>query len=290
MLENNAHLDTDIAIPAPEYIVFRYNTAGPISRFFAVLLDHIFIILCIIMFTLAVSIFLGVSLLFGANFTAITLFILMLFFFIMNWFYFFLFEWLNRGRTPGKIIFSLRVVSLDGTSLDTVQIMIRNLLRIADMFPLTGLGIIIFLPSYLVASLSVVASGRTFQRLGDLAAGTIVIRENRHKMEQTEAVTDASIIEIAGQLNMRLVPSLDLTQALNDFVSRRKNLSQERLHEIAGAEQERLRYYFGAEHIKCAPEELLYAAHYYLFHLSREEFSGSQNSSQTSGIVKYGRR
>jgi uncharacterized RDD family membrane protein YckC len=80
--------------------------------------------------------------------------------------YFMLFETLLRGRTPGKIMTRLRVVSADGRMIGWRQSMLRNLLRIVDSMP----------AGYVVAIVSMVASPRV-QRLGDLVANTVVIRE-----------------------------------------------------------------------------------------------------------------
>ena len=80
--------------------------------------------------------------------------------------YFVFFETLLRGQTPGKRFTQLRVVSEGGGVLVWHQSLLRNLLRIVDSLP-TG---------YFVAVVAILISPRG-QRLGDLAAGTIVIRE-----------------------------------------------------------------------------------------------------------------
>ncbi len=80
------------------------------------------------------------------------------------------FEMLNNGRTPGKQAAGLRVVRDDGTPITFVASAIRNILRLVD-----------FLPSfYGVAMLSIFLTRRQ-QRLGDLAAGTLVIRDQNLK-------------------------------------------------------------------------------------------------------------
>ena len=80
--------------------------------------------------------------------------------------YFLIFETLFRGRTPGKRLTHLRVVSEGGSVLDWRQSLLRNLLRIVDSLP----------AGYLVGVVAMLISPRV-QRLGDLVAGTIVIRE-----------------------------------------------------------------------------------------------------------------
>ena len=74
-------------------------------------------------------------------------------------------EWLWRGQTIGKRLLRLRVVDAYGLRLQFSQIVIRNLLRFVDMLP----------AFYLVGGLAALINART-QRLGDLAANTVVIR------------------------------------------------------------------------------------------------------------------
>jgi len=82
--------------------------------------------------------------------------------------YFSLWELAAGGRTPGKYLMKLRVVGLDGQPLGVRASLIRNLLRTADMLPST----------YAVGLCAMVVSQRS-QRLGDHAAGTLVIRTDR---------------------------------------------------------------------------------------------------------------
>jgi len=80
--------------------------------------------------------------------------------------YFLVFETLFRGRTPGKSLTHLRVVSDGGGVLGWRQSLLRNLLRMVDALP----------AGYLIGVVAMLISPRV-QRLGDLVAGTIVIRE-----------------------------------------------------------------------------------------------------------------
>lgn len=80
--------------------------------------------------------------------------------------YFVLFEGLGRGRTLGKMAMRLRVVMVDGTPVTFAAALFRNLLRPAD-----------FLPMFYVVGLVAVFTNARAQRLGDIAAGTVVVRE-----------------------------------------------------------------------------------------------------------------
>jgi uncharacterized RDD family membrane protein YckC len=82
------------------------------------------------------------------------------------------FELGSRGQTPGKRMMQIRVVSADGSPASSGQLLLRNLLRLVD-----------FLPSgYAVGAVAMFASQRE-QRLGDLVAGTLVIREDERALE-----------------------------------------------------------------------------------------------------------
>ena len=86
--------------------------------------------------------------------------------FLVIFFYFALCEALFKGRTLGKRITGLRVVSDQGSPASTRQILVRNLVRIVDFMPF----------GYIIGITAILTSSRS-QRLGDLAAGTIVIVE-----------------------------------------------------------------------------------------------------------------
>lgn len=85
---------------------------------------------------------------------------------LLQWGYFFGFELAWRGQTPGKRAVGLRVVTVDGAPPGAVACMVRNLLRLVDALPGPyGVGVLVI---YL---------GGGAQRLGDMAAGTVVVRD-----------------------------------------------------------------------------------------------------------------
>lgn len=86
--------------------------------------------------------------------------------FLMQWGYFFTWEVLLQGQSAGKRLFGLRVVHADGTGVGLTASLIRNLLRPIDFLPMGyGVGTIVMFVT------------RRSQRIGDLAAGTLVVRE-----------------------------------------------------------------------------------------------------------------
>ena len=86
--------------------------------------------------------------------------------FLLVWGYFSLFEAFWRGQTPGKRAMKLRVIKDAGRQITLFESLARNLLRIVDYFP--GL--------YLTGVITMLCNKRS-KRLGDLAAGTLVVHE-----------------------------------------------------------------------------------------------------------------
>jgi len=84
--------------------------------------------------------------------------------------YFIFFEWLWNGQTPGKRLLKLRVIRDDGRPITLWEALARNLLRIVDAMPL------LVLPVYSIGLIIIFMSGRD-QRIGDMFAGTVVVRE-----------------------------------------------------------------------------------------------------------------
>lgn len=134
--------------------------------------------------------------------------------FLTEWLYPALFEVYAGGATPGKQVLGLKVVNADGTPVDWPAALIRNLLRAADFLPaLYGFGLVAML------------CNRDFQRLGDLAAGTVVIYR------------DPPSIGPKLPAGLALPPPFPLSlaeqQLLIDFAERGATLNPERQAELA---------------------------------------------------------
>src|ERR1051325_8017582 len=147
-----------LIVRTPEGIVFSQLLAGPVTRFLAWLIDGA----CILAIILVLGIVAGLLGLISAGFAQAAYLIL---YFAISTGYSMILEWHWRGQTIGKRVLRLRVVVAQGLRLHFSQIIIRNLLRNVDLLP--GL--------YLIGGLSCLLSRRA-QRLGDIAANTIVIR------------------------------------------------------------------------------------------------------------------
>jgi uncharacterized RDD family membrane protein YckC len=166
-------MDEQLTISTPEQVAFHYETAGIGSRFVASLLDHL-IIFAVLFFIncAAVALFPALSLgsiVSGDETSAAVYWLfaaLVLIAFLVFWGYFVIFEILWQGRTPGKRASRLRVLRRSGQPIGAGEAIIRNLVRLVD-----------FLPGFYGIGLITMFIDRDARRLGDFAAGTIVVRE-----------------------------------------------------------------------------------------------------------------
>jgi uncharacterized RDD family membrane protein YckC len=147
-----------LPIRTPEGIVFSQILAGPATRFLACIID----LLCVVALNWGVQTVLGLLGVIGGN---VAYAMLTLGYFGISIGYGIFLEWLWRGQTIGKKLCRLRVVDAQGMRLQLDQVVTRNLLRAVDILPLF----------YFVGGLACWFSERC-QRLGDIAANTIVIR------------------------------------------------------------------------------------------------------------------
>ncbi len=198
-------LDTTLQIETPEGVELTLPTAGLASRALAWLLDAAIKAVGLVVTSILLS---G----FGEAGTGLLLII----YFGFLWGYNVLFEVLMQGQTLGKRATGIRVVNADGTPVGWRGASIRNLLRPVDVFP----------GCYLFGCLSVLFT-RNFQRLGDLAAGTIVVH------------TPATAARNSWADVQPLPPGIPLTveeqEAIVSFGERRVQISNARSEELAAA-------------------------------------------------------
>ncbi len=166
MDENSDQLNID----TPELVAIEMPLAGIGSRFIAVLIDTLIwgaglIVLSLVAwaFQPALQAFNGLSYQWAVAISTISLFGL-------NWGYFTLFEAFWHGRTPGKRVARIRVIQRSGRAIGIFESMARNFIRYVDQIPFF----------YAVGVIAVFAT-RQHQRLGDLAAGTIVVRDREQE-------------------------------------------------------------------------------------------------------------
>jgi uncharacterized RDD family membrane protein YckC len=163
-----------LIIETPERVQLAFALASIGNRFLAALIDHFIQILTMVFLsTLAGFILRGYGLTSLRDLDEVTpelakwaYAILTIIVFLVFAAYFVFFEWLWNGQTPGKRLLKLRVIREDGRPITFWEVLTRNLIRIFDMFP--GL--------YSIGLIAVFLSNRD-QRIGDLFAGTVVVRE-----------------------------------------------------------------------------------------------------------------
>ncbi len=150
-----------LTIRTPEGIAFPLRLAGPAARFLAWGID---VGVTIVAFMI-VAIILTPLQIISQDFAGA---LSMLAVFVINLGYGILLEWFWRGQTLGKFVLGIRVMDVQGLNLQFSQIVVRNLLRTVDAMPVL----------YLTGGIAMILSRRS-QRLGDLAANTVVVRSRQ---------------------------------------------------------------------------------------------------------------
>lgn len=161
-------------IRTPEMVDFSFQLAGPGARFLAWLFDSILIVILMIILAIFFMI-VGLTLSFVAGSAGwVLLAIFSLIWFILENLYSIYFEVRWNGQTPGKRALGLRVIGDNGARLTLNQSVIRNLLRSFDRMPVF---------CYVLGVVSMAVT-RHNQRIGDVLAGTIVIREETRPLPE----------------------------------------------------------------------------------------------------------
>lgn len=147
-----------LTIRTPEGISFSFVLAGPVPRFLAWVIDQAAIMVAMFVVQMVVSVI-------GFALPDLAMAMMYIIYFVISLGYGIILEWRWRGQTIGKRVLHLRVADAGGLQLHFSQIVLRNLLRVADSLPAL----------YLLGGLTVLLN-RRYQRLGDIAANTIVTR------------------------------------------------------------------------------------------------------------------
>jgi uncharacterized RDD family membrane protein YckC len=163
----------DYALRTPEAVSISYDVAGIGSRFMAAVVDILILAVAIIIIGIA-GIFLsivpgvspGTAVIIAGTLT-----------FLLFWGYFAVFEALWHGQTPGKRLSKIRVLRTSGYPIGFFESLVRNIVRIVDFLPVFyGIGVLTMFIS------------PESRRLGDYAAGTLVVKERQYDIEQLTPV------------------------------------------------------------------------------------------------------
>ncbi|PIE90277.1 MAG: RDD family protein [Acidobacteria bacterium] len=184
-----------LVIQTPEGVSFSLLLASPVIRFMAWLID----LFCILVLMNIVGMLANTMVVLSPQ--GAQVFQILVGFAISIGYAIFL-EWLWQGQTLGKRLFRLRVIDEAGLKLSFSQVVMRNFLRLVDMLPAL----------YAVGGAAAVLSKKS-QRLGDIAAGTIVIRNPKIAKPDLERVLSRkynslrSYPHLAARLRQRINPS-----------------------------------------------------------------------------------
>lgn len=194
------------AITTPERVTFYRRPAELPTRAMAWLLDQLLIMVLRIA---------AASALFGMGQVGIGLWLVVLL--VLDFGYFTLLEWRWTGQTPGKKAMGLRVASATGARLDAADLLLRNLLRPIDSLPFTMAvgGTVAWIDPYR-------------RRLGDLLAGTLVVRDVQAELPKAlfDAGQRVNTFEADATVRRRILARVDRDERdlLMDLAQRRDEL------------------------------------------------------------------
>ena len=225
-------LESMHVVRTPEYVEFEFPLAGVMTRFLAWIIDVLLSVFIAATATFVVSI---AGFLVPGLATALVLII----WFLVNWWYFAILEYRWAGQTIGKKALGLRTIQDSGVRVGFYQAVMRNLVRAVDHLP----------AFYLAGGVLTLISKKT-RRLGDIAAGTVVVRDRRRAIPASiaqpselvpmlqdrkveERVRRASVEErevlLSASLRreeLALEARLSLFRALSEYVRERFNLEK----------------------------------------------------------------
>jgi uncharacterized RDD family membrane protein YckC len=241
-------MDRTLEVRTPESIAFSYDLAGVGSRFLALAIDFMIQIVTVVLIAWALIAISGHThpgyvVLRGADRVIynLTIALIVAVLFLVFFGYFIAFETLWNGQTPGKRMLGIRVVRDGGYPVDFMASLIRNLIRVGEM----ALGF------YAVSAVVAVLSPLN-KRIGDIAAGTIVIRESR--MESPEQM----LREVAEPVYAATAyVSGEERSLIRRFLERRHDLVPARRVSLAHQLAERVRPRVPADLQRLADEDLL---------------------------------
>jgi uncharacterized RDD family membrane protein YckC len=190
------HNEPSLHLRTPEGMEFTLPLAGPVPRLLALWVDLAVVMVAGMVLQKSTAVI-------GAFNQDAAEGLQTVLYFVVTLLYSILAEWLWQGQTVGKRLVGIRVMDRDGLPIHVSQIVVRNLLRPVDMLP----------AFYLLGGL--VAIGTRFgQRIGDLAANTVVVRARQLEVPDWEKLLAGkynSMMEhphLAARLRQRARPEL----------------------------------------------------------------------------------
>jgi len=163
-IANQLNIDT------PELVSIEMPVAGIGSRFIAIVIDYLIWTGLLVVLSIIGAVIVASLSVFGGASANWVIGIVLLLVFLFHWGYFTLFEAFWNGRTPGKKIAKIRVIQQSGRPIGLFESMARNFIRYVDQFP-----------SFYAVGVIAMFVTKQHQRLGDLAAGTLVVRDREQE-------------------------------------------------------------------------------------------------------------
>ncbi|HEY0006620.1 MAG TPA: RDD family protein [Pyrinomonadaceae bacterium] len=216
--------DDTLVIETPERVPLHFALASIGNRFLACAIDHALQILALILVVICFALIAR-----AADFDPSladapkwVIAVLIIVIFLIQSFYFAFFEWRWNGQTPGKYWLKLRVIREDGRPITFWEASVRNLLRLFDMMPA---------PFYSIGLISVFINERDL-RVGDMVAGTVVVRERETEAPTFDQVFASPVSDSALRRSFKPVPftaelsplSENEIQVVENFLRRRWDL------------------------------------------------------------------
>ncbi len=216
-----------LEVETADHVILRYDLAGGGNRGFAALVDFV---VATLIFVAGLWSFDRLNGLVGGEPIGPYFGVLILLLFLIAWSYFVLVEWLWNGQTIGKRLYGLRVIGEDGAPAGFVAVLVRNLLRMVDFLP----------GGYGIGLLAIVFSSKS-QRLGDLAAGTYVVRAPRPQVDWL-ALRTVTTLGAGVRVETRRLPG-EAQRLVREFVAREARLAPADRARVAKRIAERIRPY-----------------------------------------------
>lgn len=280
---DSAHreLDNRVRVITPENIEFDYRVAGPFIRGLAYAIDVAILTAIIVLLVFIYAYLISIWLVFWLRssgmdgtaevISALGFAFLGIFGVVLFWGYGAFSEARFHGRTIGKKLTKLRVITRQGHKITYGQAFTRNLVRFGEILPFIPFGTLIFgvpvtimgVPSCLAALIAMTLNSKN-QRIGDILAGTMVIIEEKTYRQRFAKFNDPRVAQLAEYVPAGYVVSAELTKALADYGLRRNNMPIGRAREIAGHLAKYLLIEFNLPSDTC-PDLLLCALYYRTF-------------------------
>lgn len=222
-------MNEQLSVETPEQIDINFQQAGIGSRFYAALIDFLVLLVVFLVGYYVNDRFISeLGDIVGKWLKALGVIVV----FAITWSYYMVFEITTNGQSLGKRALGLRVIKEGGYPISFADSAIRNLVRVAD-----------FLPFFYGVGLLVMLLNKNWQRLGDLAAGTLVIKTARTELTVTGTGSQAGASSVSASprvfiydtwIQPELVSETE-TRAISEYLARRSTLAIDRRAALARA-------------------------------------------------------